>query len=266
MEFVEYGNKDGQLVVYFHGAPGAMEECAVFDHYAKDHNLRIVCFDRFSIDNSFSRESYYQLLAEQVRVKAGGEPLDFIGFSIGAHVALEVSALLNGQVRHTHLISAVAPINADNFIDNMAGGLVFRLAMDRPFAFYLLTQCQKILAAVAPDRLVKILFSSSAGKDKALSERHDFKSAMTPILKHCFQRRADGYMRDIKYYVTWRGELSGYTSPVHIWHGKSDNWSPFSMAEYLCKNIPGATVVNGMEGLSHYSCLYQVAEEVCAQR
>jgi hypothetical protein len=73
VEFVEYGNKDGQLIVYFHGAPGAMEECAVFDSYAKDHNLKIICFDRFSIDNSLERESYYQQLADQIHDKAGGD-------------------------------------------------------------------------------------------------------------------------------------------------------------------------------------------------
>jgi hypothetical protein len=52
VESVEYGNKGGQLVVYFHGVPGAVEECAVFDSYVENHNLKIICFDRFAIDHS----------------------------------------------------------------------------------------------------------------------------------------------------------------------------------------------------------------------
>jgi pimeloyl-ACP methyl ester carboxylesterase len=265
VEFAEYGNRDGQLVVYFHGAPGAIEECAVFDGHAKSHNLRIICFDRFSIDSSLDRESYYEHIARQIGSKAGGDPIDIIGFSIGAHAALETSVLLKDQVRHTHLVSAAAPIKAGDFMDNMAGGLVFKLAVEKPFIFSLLTQCQKIMALLAPRILVSMLFSSAAGKDKELSKRHDFKSYITPVLEHCFQNRAHGYMRDINFYVTWSGNLSELTSNVHIWHGTEDNWSPFSMASYLSNAIPGASCVEAMEGLSHYSCLYEAAPKICAQ-
>jgi pimeloyl-ACP methyl ester carboxylesterase len=265
VEFVEYGNKDEQLIVYFHGAPGAMEECSLFDSYAKDHNLRIICFDRFSLDSSLDRDSYYQQLADQVRRKAGGESVAFIGFSIGAHVALEVSALLNGQVRHTHLVSVAAPINSGDFIDNMAGGFVFKLAMEKPLIFFLLTQCQKIMAVLVPRMLASMLFASAAGKDMELSKQHDFRKYITPVLKSCFKNRVRGYMRDINFYVTWPGKLGGYTDSVHLWHGTEDNWSPFSMASYLSEAIPGAASVNAMEGLSHYSCLYQAAPKICAQ-
>jgi pimeloyl-ACP methyl ester carboxylesterase len=166
VEFVEYGKKEGRLVVYFHGVPGAMEECALFDNCAKEHNLRILSFDRFSIDNSLDRENYYRTIGDQIRLKAGIESVDIIGFSIGAHVALEVSALINDKVRYTHLISAAAPLNAGDFIGSMAGGSIFKLAMKAPLIFLLLTHYQKILALLVPRILVNILFASSAGKDK----------------------------------------------------------------------------------------------------
>lgn len=264
MEFVEYGNKDGQLVVYFHGAPGAIGECALFDSYAKKYNLKVICLDRFSLDDSLDRENYYQQLAEQIKSIADEKSIDFIGFSIGAHVALEVSARLDGQVRHTHLVSAAAPLNVGGFIDEMAGGLVFKLAMKKPFIFFLLTQYQKIMAVLAPRLLVSLLFSSSVGKDIELSQSLEFKSYITPVLKHCFLRRTKGYIRDVKFYVAWQGELKGFNNRVHLWHGTKDNWSPFSMASYLSKAIPGASSVNALEGLSHYSCLYQAAPKICA--
>lgn len=265
MEQIEYGNKDGKLAVYFHGVPGGLEECAVFDSYAKYHNLKIVCFDRFAIDNSLDRESYYQQLARHIQIEAGSEQFDIIGFSIGSHVALEVGAILNEQVRHTHLVSSAAPINTGSFIDNMAGGMVFKLAMEKPFIFSLLTQYQKILALLAPRVLVHMLFASATGKDKELSKRPDFRSYITPVLKHCFQNRADGYIRDINFYVTWPGNLDGYATSVQLWHGTKDNWSPLPMASYLCNEIRGATQIETMEDLSHYSCLYEAAPKICAQ-
>ena len=76
-----------------------------------------------------------------------------IGFSIDAHVAFEMSTILKNQVRHTHLVSAAAPINGGNFLDHMAGGSVFKLAMQKSSFFRLLTQCQRLMAVVAPGLL-----------------------------------------------------------------------------------------------------------------
>ncbi len=265
MKFTEYGDKDGQLVIYFHGAPGGIEECALFDSYAKKHGLKVICLDRFSLDDPLGREGYYKHIADQIKSKAGDQAVDIIGFSIGAHVALEVSVLLNDQVRHTHLISAVAPIDADDFIDNMAGGIVFKLAMGRPFIFRLLTQYQKLMALLAPRILFNMLFASAVGKDRELSERDDFKSRMIPVLRHCFRNNASGYMRDINFYVTWEKGLGGHASDVHLWHGTEDNWSPFAMASYLSTMVSGATYNETMEGLSHYSCLYEAIPKICSQ-
>jgi pimeloyl-ACP methyl ester carboxylesterase len=263
VDFAQYGNKDGQLVVYFHGAPGGVEECSIFDSDAKTHNLNVICFDRFAIDSSLDRKSYYQDLANQICIKACGKPIDLVGFSVGAHVALEVSAILNDQVRQTHLIAAAAPLNAGDFIEKMAGGLVFEWAKKRPFIFLLLTQYQRILALLAPKILFNILFASAIGKDKVLSKQKNFRRYITPVLQHCFKSRTSGYMRDINYYVTWQGDLDSITSSVYIWHGTEDNWAPYSMALYLFNAIPGALQVESMEGLSHYSCLHEAAPKIC---
>ncbi len=95
LEFSEYGSNKGKLVVYFHGAPGSPEECSLFDKYAKEYNLNIICFNRFSIDPYLTGADYYQHLAEGIKEKADGEAVDLVGFSIGCHVALEVSYLLH---------------------------------------------------------------------------------------------------------------------------------------------------------------------------
>ena len=211
LAFIEFGNKDGQLAVYFHGVPGSIQECSLFDSHAKDHNLRIICFDRFAVDHSVNHEHYYQQLATQIKNQAGVEPIDIIGFSIGAHIALEVGAILNDQVRYTHLVSPAAPLDAGDFIDSMAGAPVFKLAMQRPFIFSLLTHCQKFIAILAPQILVKMLFATAAGEDKQLSHQQEFKRYITPVIKRCFQDGINGYIRDINSYVTWSGHYADYS-------------------------------------------------------
>jgi len=262
MKCVEYGSAQGSPVIYFHGAPGAMEEAAVFDQAAKQHNLRIISFDRFSLDQTLDRNAYYQAIADHIKRTIGTQPVDIIGFSIGAFVAFEVSARLKAQVRQTHLISAAAPIHAGDFIDKMAGGFVFKLAMKKPFLFTLLTHYQRLMAILAPKALTAMLFASAAGKDQTLIKQPDFKRYITPLLKQCFQRRANGYIRDIKHYVAWTGDLSSTTGKVCLWHGTLDNWSPFAMATYLDKEAPGEARLEAMEGLSHYSCLFEAAPRI----
>ena len=265
MDFVEYGNPEGRIVVYLHGVPGSIEECSVFDSHAKNYNLRILSFDRFSINNTLDREAYYQALANQIKQIAGTVPIDLIGFSIGAHVALEISAVLKDQVGQLHLISAAAPISGGDFLDHMAGGTVFKLAMKRPWLFSLLTQYQRLMAVVAPGLLFSMLFASAAGADRALCADREFKQSITELLKHCFQRRSSGYLRDVNCYVTWSGELSCHSSGAKLWHGTEDNWSPPAMATYLANGIAGGASVEELEGLSHYSCLYAAAPKICAQ-
>lgn len=121
----------------------------------------------------------------------------------------------------------------------------------------------KMLAMLAPYILVKMLFASAAGKDKELNKQSAFRRNITQVLKHCFMRRTSGYMRDVHLYVKWQDKLAEYNNSVYLWHGTEDNWSPLSMASYLCDSMPGVRSIKSMKGLSHYSCLYEAAPQIC---
>jgi pimeloyl-ACP methyl ester carboxylesterase len=266
LKFIEYGDPDGKTVIYFHGAPGSPEECSLFDKPAKEYGLNIICFDRFSIDSSLENEDYYKFLASAISDKAQGEQVDLIGFSIGCHAAIETSICLGSGVRKLHLISAAAPLDATDFLDGMAGKMVFTLAMKQPTIFVLLSYWQTLIAKIAPNVLFNLLFGSAKGEDKKLSKSSAFKSYITPILTHCFSNNVKGYIRDIKQYVTpWNGSVMKCTSNTYIWHGTNDNWSPVSMANYLNKNLQTSSKLELMEDLSHYSCLHSAAPKICAQ-
>ncbi|TAN49453.1 MAG: alpha/beta hydrolase [Rhodospirillales bacterium] len=251
------------MVVYFHGAPGAPEECDIFDRDAKNHGLTLLCFDRFSVDSSINGEAYYKLLAEEIANKAGGKPVDVIGFSIGAFVALQTCRYLKG-VRSLHLVSAAAPLEAGDFLDGMAGKPVFQLAKRFPALFLLLSYWQGLLALLVPKALFRMLFASAAAGDQALVADPEFQSGITKVLSSCFRGRVRGYARDVGTYVQpWKTTLSGITVNTHIWHGAQDNWSPKPMADYLASALPHCSSVKVFDGLSHYSCLYRAAPEIC---
>jgi pimeloyl-ACP methyl ester carboxylesterase len=266
LKFDEYGDPAGKTVVYFHGAPGSSVECSIFEKHAKEYGLNIICYDRFSTDLSLQGKAYYQFLAKIIKDKCNGDQIDIIGFSIGCHVALETCIYLSDQVRNLHLISAAAPLDGGDFLEDMAGGIVFSLAIKYPAIFTLLSYWQKLLAKVAPKLLFKMLFASAAGKDKELSESKEFEDYITPLLQSCFNTNVNGYIREIKQYVSSQ-EVSIYdcVANTHIWHGASDNWSPISMATHLAETIPGCTNIEIMRGLSHYSCLFESTKKICQQ-
>jgi pimeloyl-ACP methyl ester carboxylesterase len=247
------------IIFYLHGAPGSKAECAIFEKQATQHNVKLIGIDRYSIEALSDDKDYYQQIAKNITDIAGDKPVNIIGFSIGAHVALEVSAILGSQVNQLHLVSAAAPLSHGDFLDTMAGGAVFKLARDKPLLFSLLTSFQKLLATVAPKLLTRMLFASATGKDKSLSKERDFREYITPILSNCFSQSSAGYKRYIYNYVNCNGEINIQAPHTTLWHGTDDNWSPFSMASYLQMNIGGVIELKSLDSLSHYSTLFHAA-------
>ncbi|MBU0623063.1 MAG: alpha/beta hydrolase [Gammaproteobacteria bacterium] len=264
LKFSQFGSDNGRMVVYFHGAPGAPEECSIFDLQGKNHGLTFVCLDRFSVDSSINGDAYYKLLAAEISRIASGKQVDFVGFSIGAFIALQTSRYMANGVGSLHLVSAAAPLESGNYLDAMAGKQVFMLAKAAPAIFILLSYWQGLLARLSPNAVFRLLFASAAGEDKALVADREFRAGTTKVLKACFAGRVRGYARDIGLYVQpWKTTLAEVSVNTHIWHGAEDNWSPPLMAEYLKSAIPGCTSTTIFNGLSHYSCLYQAVPGIC---
>jgi pimeloyl-ACP methyl ester carboxylesterase len=251
--------------VYFHGAPGAPLEADVFRESATAHGLQVLCQDRFALDRSRGDEAYFQSLAADIVAHAQGKPVDVVGFSIGAFVSLQVCRLLRDQVRSLHLVSPAAPLEAGNFLDGMAGKFVFQLARNAPFLFKLLSYWQAALARFAPALLYATLFASARAGDKVLAVNSDFRNRISAVLVQCFRGGLTGYIGDVLAYVQpWNERLKEVTVPTHLWHGELDNWSPVAMSVYLSQALPKVESFTRLAGLSHYSCLYAAAPEICA--
>lgn len=261
MIFEEYGDPHGSLVFYFHGAPGGAKEAAMFDDIAKNFNVKLICFERSSIDTRILEENYFNELSSQAQRLTQGQSFYCIGFSIGTYIALEVSRRLQNQVNQLHLVSAAAPISSktlkdrDNLLKRMAGGSVFRLALDKPRLFRLLTATQGLLARNFPQVLLELLFLSATTNDKKLRKTTPFKQHVSEAITEAFSQNSDGYIRDINLYTHWNPTPYKVPYPIHFWHGDNDNWAPSDMLTSLIGTLDGDINVHQMKDLSHYSCL-----------
>jgi pimeloyl-ACP methyl ester carboxylesterase len=266
MRCTEYGCATGKPVVYFHGVPGAPSEAAVLDEFAQQQGLRVLCFERFAAGADLDGDAYYRQLAAAIDEKVAGASVDFIGFSIGTHVALETACRLPGRVKNIHLVAAVAPLEHGNFLDAMAGKAVFTLAQRQPWLFKLLARWQAFLAPRFAPTLRHMLFASAQGQDQELASQQPFQQFIEGVLAESFSRGVNGYCRDIQLFLApWSPAVFSSETSVHLWHGSDDNWSPIGMADSLAATLPGASGVHRSAGLSHYSCLYDAAPKICRE-
>ena len=236
----------------------------MLDAPARQYGLRVLCFDRFAIDQPLQGEAYYQHIAQAINTVLSGAPADFIGFSLGTHVALASCRHLPGQISSLHLVSAVAPLDRGDFLPAMAGKTVFDLARNHPSLFRLLSRLQSVLARHSPGLLYRMLFASAQGADAKLAQQSEFKTSMQRVLAECFAEGIGGYTRDIEQFLgPWPAGIFDEATPVHLWHGSADNWSPPGMSRYLAHVMPDKAQLHWLQGLSHYSCLQQAAPAIC---
>ena len=255
-------NMTWDRTAYFHGAPGAPAELALFGPAPRG----LFAPDRFVERPELSFGRYLDLLASELDQRFPVGKIRLIGFSAGARVALEVAHRLGARIDRIDLIAPVAPLQSGDFMAKMQGRAVFRLARHAPGLLPAVTWLQGRLGAVAPDRLYRMVFANAAGEDALLAADPAFRSAITDVMRRCLGPAARGYAREIIDFVRpWDAILDRVTAPVRLWQGDQDNWTPPDMAEALRAALSGAEPVRLHGGLSHYSTLRWALRELASE-
>lgn len=267
MNYQSYGDPDGRPVFYFHGTPGAPAEAAWLATAAQANGLRIVALERDSLDPSLQGEAYLAELAAAVVRLAGEHPVHLLGFSIGASLAMRVSAQLPKPAACIWLVSAAAPLEwPDSWQGMGAGRYTFALAQSYPRLFKLLSIYQGWLARHFTGLLLRSLFQGARGADAQLLAQAPLRAQLMDVQRQCFARGAGAYVRDVQCYVEpWAASLAQVRGPVQLWHGDQDNWAPVSMAHALLAQLGPLGQLHWLGGRSHYSCLLDAAQPLCQQ-
>lgn len=237
--------------VYLHGNPGGPGELQLLGGEAVASWLAP---DRAILP--LEPEARLTALAEMIADASSDEPVRLVGFSAGAHVALQLAARMPEADMVLHLVSPAGPLELGEFLDSMAGGPVFRAAMKHPRLFSALVRAQAIGARAFPRQLMRMLFATAQGEDSALLEDRQFNRGYQTVLQHCLIAGRASYQAEIEAYVRpWAGLLSDVRHPVTIWQGSRDNWTPPEMAEAMARKLPQVKAINLLEGQSHFSAL-----------
>jgi pimeloyl-ACP methyl ester carboxylesterase len=246
-------------IVYLHGFPGGPEELQAFGPFTNP----IFAPDRRNDAPHLDFTGYVDHLTRTVCAKYPLGAITLIGFSAGARLTLELSAKLESRTEAIILISAAAPIQLGDFLENMAGRLVFTAAKRAPFLFGVLTLAQAQLALWAPNRLFRAIFADAQGSDHPLKADWQFKQIIQSVIVKSLQSGSVGYRREVLAYVApWGSIFSQVTAPVTLWHGTSDNWTPIGMADTFEAALPNVVAVHRLSNFSHYSTLRAFLESM----
>lgn len=248
-------------IVYFHGLPGGPGELEAVGAAADWSGLPHISPNRRVIGEGSNLSKHFDALASKLKSAGGNSPVTFVGFSLGAYVALEVAKRMGPSVSRINLVSAAAPLSKGNFLPDMAGQMVFRAAQYSPVLLAALTRAQSFALHISPDRLFDALFASAQGMDRELAGQPYFRASIIDVLNECFNEGAKGYRLELRGYTQdWSQILPQINQPVELWHGNLDNWAPPSMADALADALPNARMIHRLEGHSHYSTLQAYIE------
>ncbi len=236
-------------LVYLHGLPGGPDE------------LKLVS-ERV---DAFAPDLRDGPVSDQIKARFGATPVTLIGFSLGAFGAMRFAADHPSQIAHLHLIAPAAPLELGDFLKDMAGGPIFRMARNHPWLFRLVTRVQALVARIAPDFFARQVFALSQGKDAPLAADPTFRRDWSAVAQTCLSGGAAAYRAEITAYVApWSGVLARVGVPTTIWYGTADNWVPPAMAEALAQALPNVACVRQIMDGSHYSTLAAALPHIMA--
>ncbi|MEO9685726.1 MAG: alpha/beta hydrolase [Tateyamaria sp.] len=235
-------------VVFCHGMPGSVRDASLLQ--GANPEVNVIALDLLRLGPEEVN------LLKSIRKLSDGQKIHLVGFSIGAMVAIKIAASCPELVSNLTLVSPAAPLSTGDFLPDMAGKIVFDLAMKRPKMLRAITWVQGLTARLAPSILINALFAKSGPLERQLLKDPSFKEDMARALYRSFASEPGTYLTYVSSYVAdWSNVLPLVQCPVDLWHGSKDTWSPPEMSQRLKDLLGSNAVLHEIPDAEHYSTL-----------
>src|SRR5213596_3681360 len=260
--FEEYGDPNGELVIFCHGWPSSRTMARLTDEPARDLGIRIVSPDRPGISASSLQPDRklidWPRLVERMADHLGIRDFRMLGISGGAPYAYATAVALPERVRAIAIVGGAPPIAELGDFDELLPLYRWMLAFYRTRPrllrrlFYL---ARPVLSLRPPVRfrplLLKMLMLRPCDAE-SLRDAAAFE-AIFESQRRAWRGSTEGVMADAQIYAQpWGFAIEDVRVPVRLWHGKEDRAFSVHLAERVAKRLPNCKA-RFVDDAGHYS-------------
>lgn len=267
--YAEYGDPEGQPLLYFHGWPSSRLQGRPLHERCLQEGVRLVAPDRPGIGKSDLQpnrvlQDWAEVVAE-LTAHLGWEEFLVIGVSGGGPYAVATAAAFPERVKRAAVVCGAPPLA--NFPDRSAMMWPYRALLTiRPHAPFLIPAVLKFSNWVSqypvdkPPMSWAMKWTPSADRE-AMARQENF-DVVTRSFREGIAPGMEGVTIDGDIYTSdWDLDFSQITVPIEFWHGDEDRNIPFEMVKEYSSWIPTAEP-HFLPGEGHYSMIERTPREV----
>ena len=260
--FEEYGNANGEPVIFCHGWPSSRIMARLTDEPARDLGIRIISPDLPGISASSLQPDRkltdWPRLVERIADNLAIRDFRMLAISGGAPYAYATAAVMPDRLRTIAIVAGAPPITEVSDTNALLPLYRWMLALYRTRPrllrrlFYL---ARPVLSLRPPVRLrplvLKMLLLRPCDAE-SLRDAAAFE-AIFESQRRAWRASAEGVIADAQIYAEpWGFALEDVRVPVRLWHGKQDRAFSVQLAEEVAKRLPNCKA-RFVDGAGHYS-------------
>jgi pimeloyl-ACP methyl ester carboxylesterase len=245
---IEYGDKSGYPVMFFHGTPGSRLLFLEDDEISKALGIRLICLDRpgFGVSSPKPGRSLLDW-ADDVKEVADYLSIDkfsVIGVSGGGAFAAACAYKLPERLHSVALVASGSPfINSKAPKEMMkANKIAFFLARKAPWLIRASYRATKKLLEENPDKFME---QNKKGNkhlnawDRQFLQTDEQLKGLMMHMGEAFRISVDECVNEPALLTKpWGFSVSDIQIPIDVWHGEADRMAPISEIKKLAQQIP----------------------------
>jgi len=251
------GPSDGLPVFFFHSWAGSRLQAMQSSECLYQNGVRLVTFDRIGCGGSTrSNQAPVLTLPELVTALADHLKLTkftLLGYSLGAHYALQSAAALPHRVHRVFLVCPVSPVRGFSDLKGIlpSGKLLMGLAMKAPTLARAMVRLWMAQTRRTPALYLQSVLPHLPPSDLAAMQAPQEQAAYVASLNEGIRQGDDALLEELDVMVQdWQHHLDVH-QPTVMWHGLQDCHVPFTNAQRLASEMTNAEL-RGVPNAGHF--------------
>jgi len=250
LEYADYGDPSGRLVLYFHGSPGSHldVQAAASDIHAS--GLHVVAINRPGIGRSSFQcgrkiTDWPKDVSECLElIGRKNEPFGIIGFSGGAPYALACARMMPNRITRVAIVSGHTSLGIRGVVPGECDRTI-ELFLRRPRFAEKAVELTRHRLQRKPDKTVKRIVKKWDPNDRRLVTCSPLiRGLLEGSMLHSTRCGGQGVVTDVQLLGRcWGFDVADVVGPpISIWHGRCDRIAPISMGRYFHSQLVGSAL------------------------